>query len=163
MIIIHSIAPPRYGKSASTPSSIHHSERQSGNPSNFRKLNHPKAKIIILEKGMLPQGASTKNAGFACFGSISEILSDLNQHTETEVVELVQKRWDGIRLLRNTLGDANIDFQQNGGHELFLNNNRNLFQNCKEQLDTINELITPVFGSKPFVVTENHFKFKAIF
>jgi hypothetical protein len=25
-------------------------------------------------KGMLPHGASTKNAGFACFGSISEIL-----------------------------------------------------------------------------------------
>jgi glycine/D-amino acid oxidase-like deaminating enzyme len=37
----------------------------------------PKAKILILEKGILPQGASTKNAGFACFGSISEVLSDL--------------------------------------------------------------------------------------
>ena len=35
---------------------------------------HPHAKIVVLEKGVLPQGASTKNAGFACFGSISEIL-----------------------------------------------------------------------------------------
>ena len=37
----------------------------------------PESKILILEKGMLPQGASTKNAGFACFGSISEIVEDL--------------------------------------------------------------------------------------
>ena len=42
------------------------------------KKNHPKAKILILEKGMLPQGASTKNAGFACFGSLSEIENTLS-------------------------------------------------------------------------------------
>ncbi len=37
----------------------------------------PESKILVLEKGILPQGASTKNAGFACFGSLSEILDDL--------------------------------------------------------------------------------------
>ncbi len=42
---------------------------------------YPKAKILILEKGLLPQGASTKNAGFACFGSLSEIIDDLKTHT----------------------------------------------------------------------------------
>ena len=41
----------------------------------------PESKILIIEKGMLPQGASTKNAGFACFGSISEIIDDLNSHS----------------------------------------------------------------------------------
>jgi len=56
------------------------------------KNKYPKAKILILEKGILPQGASTKNAGFACFGSLSEILDDLNTHTEEEVVRLVKKR-----------------------------------------------------------------------
>lgn len=39
----------------------------------FLKQRFPKKNIIILEKGIFPQGASTKNAGFACFGSISEI------------------------------------------------------------------------------------------
>ncbi|RZJ25844.1 MAG: FAD-dependent oxidoreductase, partial [Flavobacterium sp.] len=48
----------------------------------------PQSKILVLEKGMLPQGASTKNAGFACFGSLSEIIDDLNSHTEQEVIEL---------------------------------------------------------------------------
>jgi len=51
----------------------------------------PKSKILILEKGMLPEGASTKNAGFACFGSISEIIDDLNSHTEEEVIQLIEK------------------------------------------------------------------------
>ena len=58
----------------------------------FLKKKYPNAKILVLEKGMLPQGASTKNAGFACFGSISELVADLKTHTEEEVVALVQKR-----------------------------------------------------------------------
>jgi gamma-glutamylputrescine oxidase len=42
----------------------------------------PKAKILILEKGVLPQGASTKNAGFACFGSLSELIDDLQSNRD---------------------------------------------------------------------------------
>jgi len=34
----------------------------------------PKARVLVLERDVLPNGASTKNAGFACFGSISELL-----------------------------------------------------------------------------------------
>ena len=70
------------------------------------KKKHPKAKIVILEKGLFPQGASTKNAGFACFGSLSEILQDLQSHTPEEVEKLVNQRHQGLQLLRQTLGDA---------------------------------------------------------
>ena len=77
------------------------------------KKKYPEANVLILEKGMLPQGASTKNAGFACFGSLSEIIDDLNSHTEQEVFNLVKKRWEGLQLLRENLGDKNIDFRQN--------------------------------------------------
>ncbi len=83
------------------------------------KQKHPNAKVLVLEKGILPQGASTKNAGFACFGSVSELLSDLEKHTEEEVVSLVKQRIDGLNLLRTNLGDKAIDYQQNGGFELF--------------------------------------------
>jgi glycine/D-amino acid oxidase-like deaminating enzyme len=58
----------------------------------------PSAKILVLEKGVLPQGASTKNAGFACFGSLSEIIDDLKTHTEEEVLQLIQKRYAGFKL-----------------------------------------------------------------
>ncbi|MBA3901114.1 MAG: FAD-binding oxidoreductase, partial [Bacteroidetes bacterium] len=49
----------------------------------FKKLN-PNAKVIVLERGILPNGASSKNAGFACFGSPSEILDDLKHQSEQE-------------------------------------------------------------------------------
>ena len=71
----------------------------------------PKSKILILEKGILPQGASTKNAGFACFGSLSEIIDDLKSHTEEEVIQLISKRWQGLQLLRKRLGDEILDFK----------------------------------------------------
>jgi len=83
------------------------------------KERFPKSKIIVLEKGLLPQGASTKNAGFACFGSTSELLSDLKNHTEEEVFRLVKMRWEGLQLMRSLLGDTNIDYQLNYGYELF--------------------------------------------
>ena len=41
--------------------------------------------------------SSTKNAGFACFGSPSELLDDLKNHTEAEVTALVAKRYQGIQ------------------------------------------------------------------
>jgi len=31
------------------------------------KKNNANAKILIIERGFLPSGASSKNAGFACF------------------------------------------------------------------------------------------------
>ena len=121
----------------------------------------PTAKIIILERGTLPQGASTKNAGFACFGSVSEILSDLNNHTEEEVFNLVKKRWDGLTLLRGNLGDSAIGFQQNGSHELFLPN-ATLFNKCNQNIKPINALLKPIFKHDVFNVTKDPFGFKNI-
>lgn len=48
----------------------------------------PSLKVIILERNYLPLGASTKNAGFACFGSPSELLEDLRRHDESKVYSL---------------------------------------------------------------------------
>lgn len=122
----------------------------------------PDSRILILEKGMLPEGASTKNAGFACFGSISEILDDLKHHSEDEVIELVQKRVKGLQLLRNNLGDAAIDYQKNGGYELFSEKDRELYEECIEKIPEINRLLYPVFSDDVFEIAENDFGFKNI-
>ena len=124
------------------------------------KKKYPKAKVLILEKGMLPQGASTKNAGFACFGSLSEIIDDLNSHTEQEVFNLVDKRWKGLQLLRKNLGDKNIDFQQNKGFELC--DSETFFNECVSQKEKINQLLKPIFKSAVFSISENTFGFKKV-
>ncbi|MFZ4545731.1 MAG: FAD-dependent oxidoreductase, partial [Saprospiraceae bacterium] len=38
------------------------------------KEKNPMLKVALIERSFLPYGASTRNAGFACFGSISELL-----------------------------------------------------------------------------------------
>lgn len=126
------------------------------------KEKYPDSNILILEKGSLPQGASTKNAGFACFGSASEILSDLEHHTEEEVVRLVQKRWDGIQRLRSLLGDEATGFQLHGSHELFPLEKPQFYENCLESIPYLNELMEPVFDKKPFVTSSNLFGFGSI-
>ncbi len=122
----------------------------------------PKAKILVLESGILPQGASTKNAGFACFGSISEVVADLKSSSEEEVQKLVQKRWEGIQLLRQNLGDKNLGFQNHGGHELFLKKHEELFQICVENRSRINKLLKPIFKKEPFELRPNTFNFTEI-
>lgn len=94
-----------------------------------KKLN-PKSKVTVVERGILPSGASTKNAGFACFGSVSEILADLKHSTEDEVFSLVAKRVEGLRSLRNLLGDAAIGYNACGGYEIFRQEDAELFEKC---------------------------------
>jgi glycine/D-amino acid oxidase-like deaminating enzyme len=120
---------------------------------------YPASKILILEKGMLPQGASTKNAGFACFGSISEIIDDLKSHTEEEVIQLIQKRWSGLQLLRKRLGDDTIDFKPYGGYELFLKDDENSFSECSNKLPFINEILKPLFKTDVFAKEVDRFGF----
>ena len=122
----------------------------------------PAAKILILEKGMLPQGASTKNAGFACFGSLSEIIDDLKNHSEEEVIKLIEKRWKGLQLLRKRLGDSAIDFKPYGGYELFLKEDENGLSECNSKMAFINEILKPLFKADVFTKEIDRFGFKNI-
>ena len=124
------------------------------------RSKHPKSKIIILEKGMLPYGASTRNAGFACFGSTTEIVSDLQSHSAQEVFELIKKRVFGLNKLRELLGDEAIKYQQLGGNEIFLKKDSEVFNKTIYKVKEINKLIKPLFDDEVFHVKKNEFKFK---
>lgn len=126
------------------------------------KERFPDSKILILEKGILPQGASTKNAGFACFGSISEIIDDLNSHSEEEVLQLIQKRKLGLELLRKRVGDAVLDYKPFGGYELFLEQDTTTYDACLQKLPFINDLLKPVFKTAAFVKQSDRFGFCGI-
>jgi glycine/D-amino acid oxidase-like deaminating enzyme len=123
----------------------------------------PKAKILILEKGILPEGASTKNAGFACFGSISEIIDDLKTHSEEEVIQLIEKRVQGLKLLRNRLGDEVIDYKPYGGYELFLKDDENFYNECLQKLPFINDVLRPLFKADVFAKEIDRFNFSTVF
>lgn len=128
------------------------------------KEKHKKAKVVVLEKGVLPTGASTKNAGFACYGSVSELLSDIKKNSEDLVWQTVEMRIKGLNLLRNRLEDKNIDFKEYGGYELFDEKER--FEECSESIDYFNKQIKSYTGLKKTYSIENKkidsFQFKKI-
>lgn len=115
---------------------------------------HPSWKIAIVERGTLPLGASTRNAGFACFGSPTELLDDLQKMSPDELCTLVEKRFRGIQLLRQRLGDERIGFQALGGFESFLPEDQDIFEAVGNRLDEINKLLQPIFKGKPFIMAD---------
>ncbi|MBX2826703.1 MAG: FAD-binding oxidoreductase [Flavobacteriaceae bacterium] len=125
---------------------------------------HPKSKIVVFERGVLPSGASTKNAGFACFGSVSELLDDLKTHTENEVISLVKNRLEGLQLLRRNLGDEALDYKEYGGYEVFRSVDQSLFEECLSKIPYINNLLKALnLGEKEvFSVKKDPFLFKNV-
>lgn len=110
------------------------------------RKKYPKAKIILFERGYLPMGASTKNAGFACFGSVTELIDDLSHIPEQEVWNTVQKRWEGLIYLKEIIGEQNMDFQNNGSWDLI--DLRTDEKPYSDKLDYLNEQIGQITGEK---------------
>lgn len=112
----------------------------------------PGLRVAVIERGVLPLGASTRNAGFACFGSISELLDDLSERSESEVWTLVERRWQGLRRLRERLGDAAIGYEEKGGYELFRAEEYVEFERCADHIQSFNQQLSQLIGRKDVYV-----------
>ncbi len=117
-----------------------------------------RSSILVLERGVFPSGASTKNAGFACYGSLSELASDLENHSLDEVLSLVEKRWKGLLRLRENLGDKNIDFRKKGGYEVFRSGDVS-YDKAKKVFDEFNKHVGKITGIRNvYKVADNKLK-----
>lgn len=114
----------------------------------FLKQKSPGLSISIFERGTLPSGASTKNAGFACFGSMTELLDDMKERNGNSVFELVEKRWKGLNTLRQLLGDDAIHYQEKGGFEVFLEKDEDIFSECLQRMEYFNQNLKDIIGTK---------------
>lgn len=108
-------------------------------------------RILVLERAIIPTGASTKNAGFACIGSLTEILDDLKRMPKRDVVDLVALRLQGLRKLRARLGDANIGYTVNGSYELIAPSNASSIEKIAE----VNELLRPLLGMDAYSLDDS--------
>ncbi|MCB0696512.1 MAG: FAD-binding oxidoreductase [Chitinophagaceae bacterium] len=118
------------------------------------RAKYPHASVLVLERGLVPAGASTRNAGFACMGSVTELLDDLEVMSEAEVVGLFEQRKRGLALLRSRLGDEAIGYAENGSYEL-------IDANAKEALnhiDYLNGLLLPVNNKPSFRLANERIK-----
>jgi gamma-glutamylputrescine oxidase len=112
------------------------------------KERFPDERTLVLERSLFPYGASTRNAGFACMGSFTELLDDLKTNSEAEMVSLFIQRKKGLNILRERLTDGAIDYRERGSYELIAEHELPLL----ERLGYINELIAAQTGNVPFVL-----------
>jgi hypothetical protein len=112
----------------------------------FYKRKHAQARVLVLERGYYPEGASTKNAGFACFGSVTELLDDMKTEHASEVKARVLRRYRGLELLRNELGASAIGFEMTGGFEIF--DNEAEYEAAMEHLPMFNEWLAEILSQR---------------
>lgn len=110
----------------------------------FYKKEHPAARVLLLDRGFYPLGASTRNAGFACFGSVTEHMADLKIEDEAKIIDRIRRRIEGLNLLRSTLGDEAIGFETTGGCELFTD--REIFEQARDFIPECNRWLKRVSG-----------------
>jgi glycine/D-amino acid oxidase-like deaminating enzyme len=84
----------------------------------YLKCLRPELQILIVDKGIIPAGASTRNAGFASLGSPTELLQDARVMGEQRMLEIVAMRYEGLRRIRKVFGKAEIGYERLGGYEL---------------------------------------------
>lgn len=108
------------------------------------KMESPELRVVIIEQGVILAGASLRNAGFACFGSPTELIADLETRSASEVFKLVEERWKGLLQLRKLLGDSAIEYNATGGHEVF--DDEQLFESCTNHLPELNKQLKKITG-----------------
>ncbi len=109
----------------------------------YLKEKFPASKVLILERGYLPSGASTKNAGFACFGSPTELHDDLQNMSEENVWETFKMRHDGLKTLFELIDPKRIDYEKCGSWDLISKKEEML---PTEFIDYINEKAFKICG-----------------
>jgi gamma-glutamylputrescine oxidase len=121
----------------------------------YLKKKRPKLSITIVDRGIIPTGASTRNAGFACFGSLTELLYDLQESGEDKMLELVGMRYEGLQRIRKLIDKKDIDFDLCGGYELFTQKNDPGITELNDEVTLLNKLLRDVVGEKKtFRVTD---------
>lgn len=123
------------------------------------KQAEPDKDVVIIDRGFFPLGASTRNAGFACFGSITELLDDLKDTEATKVYELLSERLAGLEFLRTRVGDQNLAYKACGGYEVF-----DTAEDFNANQIRISELNTRIFNvtglEETFLIRQSKFAFR---
>ncbi|KIA88456.1 NAD(P)/FAD-dependent oxidoreductase [Kaistella jeonii] len=104
------------------------------------KEKFPEQSILVVERSFVPMGASTRNAGFACFGSLTEIIADVEKMGWPKTLDLIRMRFEGLQKIQTYFKAEEIDFENCGGFEI-LNDEMPL-----QRIEEINEKLKTITG-----------------
>ena len=86
----------------------------------YLKSKNPLLDVHLFEKDALSLGASTRNAGFSCFGTMGELMSDSEKTNYDKALQLVIQRYQGIKAIEHFCNEHTvaIDYEPIGGFEV---------------------------------------------
>lgn len=114
---------------------------------------NPRLDIVVLEALTFGNLASTRNAGFACFGSVGELIDDLKVLERDQVADLVSMRYEGLQRLDERLGQGVIEWT--GGMEVYRSDGLEGGK-CLGALPDINDLVKYATGLEDTFVASEH-------
>ncbi|HMH20327.1 MAG TPA: FAD-dependent oxidoreductase [Puia sp.] len=115
----------------------------------YLKRSQPSLSITIVERGIIPTGASTRNAGFACFGSLTELLADSQKMGEDKMLGLVEMRYKGLKKIRKVFSKKEIGYEEHGGYELIEDGSD--MNRLRSDIDLLNRKLKKIVKlQKPF-------------
>ena len=118
------------------------------------KQKYPDASVLLIDRHHLTRTASTRNAGFACFGSLTEIESDLRSISKEACQELVSRRYAGIQVIKNRFSADRIDWEPYGGYELILKS-ETTNQSLKERIAQVNHTLNHICPAGVFQLADD--------
>jgi glycine/D-amino acid oxidase-like deaminating enzyme len=115
-----------------------------------QKFSH--RKVWVVESATFGSPASLRNAGFACFGSLGEILDDSENIGLDAALQLYENRYKGFLSLKNTYGETKIGYENSGGYEIFQKNEQSIFEHITGHLESVNQQLLGVHGQTSFQI-----------
>lgn len=104
------------------------------------KEENPHWGVTILEALEHGAAASSRNAGFACFGSPGELMSDINEMGINAAADLLSQRFQGIEALKSDMITHGLSISAEGGTEVFDIRDRASYDGIASRWDTLQEL-----------------------
>ena len=118
----------------------------------FLKKEKPNLTICILDSGVLPTGASTKNAGFACFGSPTELLENIEVMGIDAALFWAEQRFKGIEIIKENFG-LTTEYDACGGTELF--SDYAIFEETQDKIASLNSHLREITGNDKHFFEDN--------
>lgn len=112
---------------------------------------YPHLSITIVDKNPTPLGASTRNAGFACFGSLTELISDEDTIGTDAMLAIVEMRFRGIEKIKQLFNKEEIDYDACGGYETLMATHP-AYDHLTEKITYFNKLLSPFTKTDAFAL-----------
>jgi gamma-glutamylputrescine oxidase len=121
----------------------------------YLKKANPGLSVLVVDRGLIPTGASTRNAGFACFGSYTELMAYSLKMGEDKMLELVEMRYKGLKRIRKLFPGKELDYEGSGGYELIVDSPDQDINTLRSSIDRLNRTLRKVIKrEKPFHVND---------